>query len=539
MKTLRWTLFFFLVLLFCTPWRAPLSQEAVQMSCFAFSTTVPPGGTARLLSPIENLEEVGARQRDTLDSETLGHPYEGAQRYDWKWFREYEEGDESRRFQYQVSGRYGGVILKSVAAEALPPPENPRARAALEFFGLGDIDFHKRYGVFLKLPEGVWGDEGTPPDPEPSMFDSEDSPFPPKFPALCPAYASVGHVRGRPENRRAMQSNREDFIDLLALSGKRPPDDFRGEQGQRAQHELFDNRNLLCIDRITTTHDWEDATMPQGQQYVEGSENMSEEERIQARILVTESGLMGNPALGGSGMYSNFHFVVTPCKPEYEALHQRLVAGLEGDTTPVGEASYLLQATNPNYQRDYPVMYDGYLARQKLFHLIHWKFGMHPAPDGSNAEGPRDANLVAPIWVHGMLPGPFDNGNNECAWGDARYQHPPNANGFRDPFRGVTVNYQNFCIWDFDWNQQLQLNGYDNQCAMVFVYDGDGSMGTRLLRAGYIGPNDVIDDFVGLFKIQRNEIAGGQPRILSNFTGNMTITFSHKDQSLAAPGAQP
>lgn len=124
-----------------------------------------------------------------------------------------------------------------------------------------------------------------------------------------------------------------------------------------------------------------------------------------------------------------------------------------------------------------------------------------------------------------MLPGPFQSkilgrrGDNydQCEWLDTKFQAPEQV-----------MNYRNFCIWDWDMDPQP----FNDQCAMILIYEGDG-FSTAFSRAmGYIGPTDIADDFVGLFEVYRRDTVNGDEVTVTNYSGQATLKLATLDEAV-------
>ncbi len=464
-QKIRWS--FFVACLILVPLTSVLSQSG--MTCHMLSLLVPIGGHAQIMDPTSGITPAGERSPVYIRNDYLGRLYQGGKAYDWL-----VASQTPQTFSVRLEGRLGGKIERSIVSEEIVPGNRDMLLAA------------------LSIPEKIIGGDGptaelVPPDLAPNQFDSREAggilPVPASFPITCPRLASTRHLLGlqRGIDPSVVSDPNQDWYEGTLDSKNQPPDDIL----QNGWTWNFDCHNVLCINKATTRFDWEDERIVIGTDAAGGD--------------VTEA--------GAGGLYANFHYAVVPCKNEYHNQYQRFVSGLPGGTAIA--ASQLMRCANRVRCTEGDTRHEAYQAMQFLLHLAQGNLD-------EIGRGDQSPELRA----HGMLPGPFlsktamaNSGYDQCEWLDTRY-HAPNQ----------SVNYRNFCIWDWDSDTRPS----DQQCVMVLLWEGDGASTGFARRTGAIGSTDVADDFIGFFEVRRANTLSA-PLEVSNYSSDVTLGLTTGD----------
>lgn len=387
------------------------------------------------------------------------------------------DNDPGGSFWLLAKGRRGGCVAK----EAIREPLSGTARVAS-----------------LITREDVIGGEGTGAELIPPDIPCEDHEHLNQIlPATCPLLASGRLLYGIDSsiNPAVLENPDEDYLGGCWDPINNPP---RLNLWPEGTTDLFDAENVLTIEKATFTFDWED-------------------QDIRIAAGETEGSYLFDLFGGIGGAYANFHYSVMPYDPRHEEkYHQFLdaLSSLRGNHSAreiAVEASDLMRCaptpTDPSYCN--PSRTAGYEAMQYLLHL------------GDHTLDMIDRGNEAPsLQYHSLLPGGFFNKKTD--WGeqcevlDTRYQAPRQE-----------LRYRHFGIWDWDAHPGGS-DSPDGPCVSIILWEGDSSWGD----GGNIVRNDLdleshvhLDDFVGYFKVCRNQTTGKSGYLVDNFSRGLALRF--------------
>lgn len=384
-------------------------------------------------------------------------------------------------------------ILQTVAGTAATPTQPPTSRWSPILRQHRCLDLAATDTMPLLLAgTGVIGGSGNGAEFMAPNLDCTDLRQQP-LPTICPRMASQRHVTLATAGPATEPTSLEaDWYDGQWDTNNNPPTRTWG----LTPHQ-FDCRNVLRIDRVTTTFDWEDADLLVG--YSDGQHGLPHGD-------ITEGDL------GTGGAYANFHYAVFPLTTAAQAAYAAFLAALPPTDTPLQPgararaANALMRCAKTACALPQQQAYE---AMQYLLHLADRRLDRI----GKAAESPTQQ-------YHSTLPGAYwtrnDAGYDQCEWLDTATLAPQQ-----------TVSYRNFGIWDWDSDAATD-------CVGVLLFEGDGHA-VLLQRHGLdlIGDTDSPDDFVGLYTVCRAAAAMPGGVTLANFSGDLTVTFSTGDTSCA------
>jgi hypothetical protein len=342
----------------------------------------------------------------------------------------------------------------------------------------------------LTTSEGVIGGQGITSEAVPADVDCVGQLLEYKLPVICPWMASARLLSGEDASidPAVISTPANDWEDLSLDPRNNPP----SEVVVNGTPDVFDCANVLRIDKVDTRFEWESRDLLIG---YAGDTPMYE---------------------GVGGVYSNFHYSVMPWDAQFDTQYQAFLAGLgatDADyATPGGAA---VRASELMYCFYNPA---ACLADQtNAYHS--WQFLLHLGM-GSLAEIGQGA-LEPKLQLSSLVPGAFwskkEGGNDQCEWLDMTLL----ATSGRTR---QAVTYRNFGIWD--WDAQASD---PNPCVAVLIWEGDGNQTPIARSSGVIGPTDIADDFVGYFKVCRNQMTSAASLTLENFSKDLLLTLSTGD----------
>ncbi len=440
------------------PWLDQLTEGPVEASILTQK-----GGSANILAWSQQSPD---ESDDLIENEYLEGKYLGGHRSIWSLG--YYPGE---KILLHADGRLGGCIEEFSTLQAV---EGKRV-------------------ADLKTLEGVIGGTGAFAELSSADPQCSDDWLQKKLPVPCPHLASSMLLyEGDSIIPAEVVSNpTTDWFDACNDPLNNPP--FYTWNRTDAPF-TYDHRNILKIDKVRLTYDWE------GADFIMGTDKTTLEDRKEV-----------------GGVYSNLHYSVMPCSNKLKVKYGEFFTGLLKFDNP--QPGALAVATNhlfrcPNQGCD-PVRQRAYEAMQFLLHVGH--------EEGAKLQEFDPVDLP-PVQVHSLLPGPFwtkkaektrpDTGSkvgfDQCEWLDTASLAPTQE-----------LRYRNFGIWDWD--------SFDSDCVAILIYEGDGGSTTLARGLKYIGDTDIADDFVGIFEVYRAETVGGRKRTLYNYTGELSLELTTDD----------